>query len=322
MARMRAESVRAIRSWAVRSAGCFRVCVGVLILLVALIVQNVQAGPGDKKARQGVEQFKRENFAEALATFEEAATLDPTSGRIQYNLGTMFGQVGRHAEAATTLDHALNFDDLLSRRDAFYNLGFSRVRDAMAEGETPKPPQLILEEMRGGLSAFREALIADPSDADAKHNYEVTRELIRRLEEQARQENQQQGNQQGDQQQDQQSEDQQQEEGEQSEEESEEGSTEPDNEGSSDEERSSEQQSQESGLEATPTPTPTPSPGTQAEPPESTSEIEPDTPPSLTPEQLDALRVLNSLEQENPEQFRRLFNFRGNAKSRGRKQDW
>lgn len=318
MARMRGKSVSAIRSWAIRSAGRFRVSVGVLILAVALIVQSAQAGPGDKKARQGVEQFKRENFAEALATFEEAATLDPTSGRIQYNLGTMFGQVGRHAEAAMTLDHALNFDDLPSRRDAFYNLGFNRVSDALAEGETPEPAQVTLEKLRGGLSAFREALIADPSDADAKHNYEVTRELISRLQEQAQQENQQQGNQQGDQQQDQQ----QDESGERSEEESEEGTTEPENEGASDEERSSEQQSQESGLEATPTPAPTPSPGTQAEPPESTSEIEPDAPAPLTPEQLDALRILNSLEQENPEQFKRLFSFQGNAKSRRRKRDW
>jgi len=98
---------------------------------------------------------------------------------------------------------------------------------------------------------------------------------------------------------------------------------------------SSEQQ-QRGGLEATPTPTPTPG-VSQASAPSRRGEQasgpsgDPNRPPSAasgsggedepTPEQLDALRVLNSLEEGQPEQFKKLFRFRG-GEGRDRERDW
>lgn len=86
--------------------------------------------------------------------------------------------------------------------------------------------------------------------------------------------------------------------------------------------------SQQSGLEGQATPTPTPAPqGQQQAAGQAGQAGKPDSKPEgsavggstaqpsqpLTPERANAQRLLNMLEEENPEQFRKLFQFRGQA---------
>ncbi|MCH8332596.1 hypothetical protein IIC65_01570, partial [Candidatus Sumerlaeota bacterium] len=274
--------------------------------------------------------------------FERAARLDPDSPENQYNLGTTLARSARYGEAVAPLIEALASQDVPSRRDAFFNLGYSRVRRAQTEGGVLEDPSVKLQLLRYGLQAFREAIIADSADLDAKHNYEVTEALIRQIEEQMQEEqeeqNSQENQQDGEPESGEQEQDQEQGEGEEGEEqegEQQDGEDEQDGEdqqgdqeqqqrdqqgdAQQDEESPDDEQGQESGLETTPTPRPTP-PQSPSSPQESAGDSSPDSsdsskPPPLTPEQLDALSVLNTLEQDNPEQFRRLFQFQGRRRS-------
>jgi hypothetical protein len=90
---------------------------------------------------------------------------------------------------------------------------------------------------------------------------------------------------------------------------------------------------QQGGLEAEPTPAPTPGHGASKPPaPQPADPMDEgsgsaagsgneDDPQGLTAEQIDALRVLNALERDRPEQFKQVFRFRG-EKERKLERDW
>lgn len=376
------------------------------VSLVATLLLCMTAFPSAAEsplaeARKGVELHKKKDLEGAIKSFGRAAELKPSPeemAAIQYDLGTALAEKGDAAEAEAALGRALTYDGLPSRSDAFFNLGLSRIEGALKEGQGSKEPQKQLQGLRSGLEAFRDAVITNPFDREARHNFEVTQEMIRRLEEQMKQNQQSKENQkkqdkdkkddkkQGDdknpdkkpsddkkddpqkQQDDPKSkeqegkEDQQksQDEQQQSQDKNEKGSEDkkekdggdgsPQDQGKdqrndkqkdpSDEQKGKDTQSQ-SGEKAGATPAPKPQPkagekegdpkgGQKPQPPgqpqgkrgDAGEPNEQEPPKELTPEQVDALRVLNSLEKETPDQFKKLFKFRVPAGAKRRERDW
>jgi len=333
----------------------------------------VGADEATQLARRGVERFQAEDYEAARQAFEEAAGLDPTSPALQYNLGTTLARQQRFGEAAEALARSTSLPEHPTRRDAFYNLGLSRVEAARALEPSALEPRL--EGLRRGLEAFRAALIADPSDGDAKRNYELTQRWIAELEEQLRREAEAQGQGESDSENERSQNDQENAQGENpsrgEKPEGEDAAEQPPSEESSPtDERTGEssenqpdasesgrqepseagqeppapgegteqpaepsepsedsqghaspaESRQRAGLEATPTPAPaaaTPPAVPPVKPGEPATESTP-----LSPGQIDALRVLNALEEARPESFRRLFQFRGAAPSRRPEKDW
>lgn len=289
------------------------------------------AGPAEAEARRGVELYSQDRLDEAVEAFKKAGELDPESAAIQYNLGTALATRGEFDQASEALVRALNFGEAPSRRDAFFNLGFSHVLEAQGSEAGPPDPPSALKSLRQGLEAFREAIVADPTDREAKHNFQLTRRLIRRIEEMMQNQQQQGGESDEDGEQQENQEQQQGEQEKQSDQRKDQSDQQKDSDRSdpsdeqsqqeaddSQQDSEQEQQRQSGGLETTPTPGPTP-PSKSESPSQENQEQQL---PPLTPEQLDALRILNSLEQESPEQFKRLFQFRGQKRRKRLERDW
>lgn len=317
-------------------------------LCFALVLPNSRAMANDaeRAAREGVAHYSKQNYEKAAESFQKAAELDPASAAIQYDLGTALVQKGEFDKAAEALKRSIEYPGTPSPAASHYNLGYSRVKGTLVAPQESGDVRDKIRGLQAGLEDFRQAIIADPKDLEAKHNFEVTRELIRRLEQQMPQQqqeeqseqnsdqeqqeseqNEQQDQQQNEQQEQQSEQNQQQEQQDQQDQENQEQNQEqqeqPSEQQQSDEQQQDESEqsetTQESGLEATPTPGPPPP---SQEPSDQEGETEPEQEQPLTPEQLDALRVLNSLEEDKPEQFKKVFRFQGRATGTRLRKDW
>jgi hypothetical protein len=145
--------------------------------------QSLIPGGSRRLARRGVGKWHQQKLDEATMSFAGAAELDPTGQRL-YDLGTALAAAGR-LETATPL---LATADQSGVPFAAYNSGTAA---------------LVQSQPDAALEWLRRAMLADPDDLAAKHNYELAMKM--------RDQQQQQQDQQDEQQQDQQQEQEQQE---------------------------------------------------------------------------------------------------------------
>jgi Ca-activated chloride channel family protein len=148
--------------------------------------QSLIPGGSRRLARRGVGKWQQQKIDEATVSFAGAAELDPNGQRL-YDLGTALAAGGRLETAMPLLAAA----DQSGVPFAAYNSGTAA---------------LVQSQPDAALEWLRRAMLADPDDVAAKHNYELA---LRMRDEQQQQQDQQ--DQQEEQQRDQQQEPEQQE---------------------------------------------------------------------------------------------------------------
>ncbi len=153
--------------------------------------QGLIPGGSRRLARRGVGQWRQQKLDEATVSFAGAADLDPNGQRL-YDLGTALAAGGRLETAMPLLAAA----DQSGVPFAAYNSGTAA---------------LVQSQPEAALEWLRRAMLADPDDLAAKHNYE----LALRMRDQQQQQQDQQEEQQQDQQQEQEQQEQQEGDGEQ-----------------------------------------------------------------------------------------------------------
>jgi Ca-activated chloride channel family protein len=113
--------------------------------------------------RRGNDAYQAGDYAGAVALYRTAQAIDPSRAEPYYNAGNAYERNGDNNSAIAEAKRALNADDPLIRAPAEYSLGnHSAAAGLYADA----------------ADAYRRALLADPSDADAKHNLEIVEELL------------------------------------------------------------------------------------------------------------------------------------------------
>ena len=150
---------------------------------IMLVMALLMLGPGDgkKKGRQGNAQYAQEQYADAAATYRDGIKSVQEDGPgavhsgLLNNLGAALYRGGDAEQAGIAFSSAARMatspDDLVR---ASYNAG-------NAAFDT--------EQLDQSLEHYRRALLSDPSNSDAKFNYEFVK---RKLEEQQEQQQDQQ----------------------------------------------------------------------------------------------------------------------------------
>lgn len=152
----------------------------ILFILLAFLI----AGPGDgkKKGRQGNSLYAQEQYEEAAAMYREgiASVQDGGPGAVYSgllnNLGAALYRSGDAEQAgiafSSAASMALDTEDLVR---ASYNAGNAAYQT---------------QQLEQSLEHYRRALLNDPSNQDAKFNYEFVKRQLEEQQQQQDQENQ------------------------------------------------------------------------------------------------------------------------------------
>lgn len=137
---------------------------GALVLLTAF----PDGGPGD--GREGNRHYEREAYEDAVAAYRRGLsrygepTTDAVYWGLQHNLGSALHQLTQYADAGTAFAEAL--------RHAPSDPDFAR--SAYNAGNTA----YAQEDRDAALAFYRRALLADPTNADARYNYEFVKRAL------------------------------------------------------------------------------------------------------------------------------------------------
>ncbi len=168
-------------------------------LMVAGLLLGLGMGAGTAWADTGTQAYEDGNYQEARDYYEEYSRENPEDARADFNLGTTLHQTRELDPATSALQRALRSEDPLLRSKALYNLGNTQVRQG---------------DLEAARESFRMSLLHNPSDRDAKTNFEIIDRILQESppdssQQQSDQQNQDQQDQEDQENQDQQDQDQQ-----------------------------------------------------------------------------------------------------------------
>lgn len=138
-----------------------------------------------KDVRRGNRDFRKENFREAEIDYRKALVKDSLSVAANYNLASVLYREKDMDQAAKVLER---IKDVAPAAESAADYYFNRGDVAIAQ-----------QDWQGAVDAFRESLLRNPGDLDAKENYIYAR---KKLEEQQQNQQQNQNDQNQDQNQD------------------------------------------------------------------------------------------------------------------------
>lgn len=139
-----------------------RLAAGTALAMLAIVLggcasESYQANEDGRTAMEGGD------FNLAVEKFTEAQVNKPDDPQIALNLAGAYSAAGLHTEAISAARRALASNNNRIRARAYGNIGHQ---------------QFALERYPEALDAFRRALLDDPSDDNARHDYEVVLRLL------------------------------------------------------------------------------------------------------------------------------------------------
>lgn len=156
------------------------------IMAVAALFMLSFAGSWTDFLRSRPEQaqnaYKKGDYKKALELYQDAATRNPDSDTLAYNLGNTQYSLGQYKEAAGQYARIVEKNKPVLSGQALYNMGNSLFQIGKTGGD-----QKMLEQ---ALEAYRTSIRQNPADEDSKYNYELTSRLIRKQQQQQQQQNQ------------------------------------------------------------------------------------------------------------------------------------
>ena len=160
----------------------------IVVFLFAVSAIDVAAQIDRREVRKGNRDFKKENFREADIEYRKALVKDSLSVAANYNLANTLFRMDNMDEAAKVMDRIKEVAPATeSAADYYYNVGDIAIAS---------------KNWQAAVDAFKQALLRNPGDLDAKENYIYAKKMLENQQQQQNQDNQNQDNQNQDQNQD------------------------------------------------------------------------------------------------------------------------
>ena len=136
----------------------------IVFQLLMLVSLNVDAQIDRKDVRAGNRKFKKGNWAEADISYRKALVKDSVSIAANYNLANNLYRQGNMEEAGSYMDKIKEIAPLSAySADYYYNTGNIAI---------PR------KDWHGAVDAFKQALLKNPDDLDAKENYIYAKKML------------------------------------------------------------------------------------------------------------------------------------------------
>ncbi len=139
-------------------------------ILVYLIVFLASAGavyaqPDRRDVRKGNRDFRKEEWKSAEIDYRKALVKDSSSLAANYNLANTLYKMGDVEQAAKVYD---SLKDSAPESEIAADWHYNRGNAAS-----------VLKDWQAAVDAYRQALLLNPSDMDAKENYIYAREMLK-----------------------------------------------------------------------------------------------------------------------------------------------
>ena len=139
-------------------------------ILVYLIVFLASAGavyaqPDRRDVRKGNRDFRKEEWKSAEIDYRKALVKDSSSIAANYNLANTLYKMGDVEQAAKVYD---SLKDSAPESEIAADWHYNRGNAAS-----------VLKDWQAAVDAYRQALLLNPSDMDAKENYIYAREMLK-----------------------------------------------------------------------------------------------------------------------------------------------
>lgn len=140
----------------------FRYILVVSMLLSVALTASAQVDRHDVRA--GNRKFRKDNWKEADISYRKALVKDSTSVAANYNLANTLYRQGNYEEAEKLMKKiGDNASASANAADYWYNTGDIAIAK---------------KDWQGAVNAFKEALLKNPSDMDAKENYIYAKKML------------------------------------------------------------------------------------------------------------------------------------------------
>lgn len=132
------------------------------IIIGVLLMTLVGVLPAQEDGRQ---LFEAGEYDEALRHYERILSQHPDWEEAHFGRGAALYKAGRYDEALQAFEQAIPSPDPQQKAAAFYNLGNTFLQ---------------LQKLEESLRFYKRALELNPQDYDAKHNYELVRQMLQK----------------------------------------------------------------------------------------------------------------------------------------------
>ncbi len=160
----------------------------ILVLLFILITACPCSAKGNagREVRRGNTLYDEGRFKESLEHYENASSVKPNSGIVNYNIGTASYKLNDYEKAANSFNRALIEEETGLSQQASYNLANSEYMLGISKEDSNLQEAIGL--LTESLRHYEKSLELDKKDKDAIFNYEYVKKELKRLQEKQRQE--------------------------------------------------------------------------------------------------------------------------------------
>jgi len=160
---------------------CFQVTLNADILTYDKVFKNLK----------GIKEYNNDNFEKSEDIFNENSINNPRDGRLHFNKANSKYKTGKLEEAEQEYQMALKDQNFRNRSETYHNLGNVKFQE---------------QDYKEAIKQYRNALIEDPENLDARYNYELTSRFLQQQQQQQQQSQEDQNSDENEEQQQQQSE--------------------------------------------------------------------------------------------------------------------
>ncbi|KQC06356.1 MAG: hypothetical protein APR54_07255 [Candidatus Cloacimonas sp. SDB] len=141
---------------------CFQVTLNADILTYDKVFKNLK----------GIKEYNNENFEKSEDIFNENSINNPRDGRLHFNKANSKYKTGKLEEAEQEYQMALKDQNFRNRSETYHNLGNVKFQE---------------QDYKEAIKQYRNALIEDPENLDARYNYELTSRFLQQQQQQQQQ---------------------------------------------------------------------------------------------------------------------------------------
>jgi len=143
-------------------------------------------GSGAQASPQSAEEaYKKGDYTAAEKQYEQAATQNPQTAPLQFDLGAATYKTGEYDKALPAFQNALGTDQVGVQQQAYYDMGNTQYRLGQKSEKTS--PQDTIKTWQGAVQSYDAALKLKPDDEDAKFNRDFVQKKLDQLQKQQQQ---------------------------------------------------------------------------------------------------------------------------------------